>query len=154
MRSEFQTRPVPGEAPTRPVLLYDASCGLCNRCVRLLLRIDRRGVLRFAALQGGPAQGWLRAHGLPTADFDSMILVRDWDGPGGAYLRRTDALAAALAACGGAGRVLAWIRFVPRPWRDLVYRVVARLRSRLFGAWAPHRLPRPEWKNRFIGDPS
>ena len=149
-------RSSPGAARTGPVLLYDATCGLCNRAVRLLLRIDRTGVLRLAALQGGPAQAWLRSHGLPTEDFDSMVLVRDWDAPdgGSAYLLRTDALAAALEAGGGVGRVLAWSRFIPRPWRDLGYRAVARLRHRLFGAWAPRPLPRPEWKERFIGDPS
>ncbi len=148
--------PAPGDARKGPVLLYDATCGLCNRAVRLLLRIDRRGVLRFAALQGGPAQAWLRSRGLPTADFDSMVLVRDWEAHGGgpAYLLRTDALAAALRAAGGVGRVLAWIRFMPRPWRDLGYRVVARLRHRLFGAWVPRPLARPDWKERFIGEPS
>ncbi len=154
MSAETLMRPAPTGARTGPVLLYDGTCGLCNRSVRLLLRIDRRGVLRFAALQGGPAQAWLRSHGLPTADFDSMVFVRDWDAPGGgpAYLLRTDALAAALQACGGVGRLLAWIRFIPRPWRDPGYRLVARLRHRLFGAWVPRPLPRPGWKDRFIGD--
>jgi predicted DCC family thiol-disulfide oxidoreductase YuxK len=156
MRPEPPLSPASGEARSGPVLLYDATCGLCNRSVRLLLRIDRRGVLRFSALQGGPAQAWLRSRGLPTADFDSMVLVRDWGAQGGgpAYLLRTDALAAALEACGGAGRVLAWIRLLPRSWRDPGYRLVASLRHRLFGAWAPRALARPDWKERFIGEPS
>lgn len=140
------------------MLLYDGTCGLCNRAVRLLLRIDRRGILRFTTLQGAPGQAWLRAHGLPTDDFDSMVLVRDWDGENAgreAYALRTDALVAALEACGGAGRALAWIRFVPRTWRDACYRLVARLRFRLFGEWKDRPLPRPEWENRFIpGFPS
>jgi predicted DCC family thiol-disulfide oxidoreductase YuxK len=147
--------PSPIESQAGPVLLYDGECGLCNRAVRFLLGIDRRGVLRFAPLQGGPAQAWLREHGLPTGDFESMVYVREWGaGPGqGAYALRTDALAAALGACGGAGRLLAWIRFVPRPLRDGAYRLVARLRYRLFGAWKPRPLPRPEWRDRFIGGP-
>jgi len=149
--------PNPRESHAGPVLLYDGACGLCNRAVRFLLGIDRRGVLRFSALQGGPAQAWLRAHGLPTGDFESMVFVREWGaGPGAgreAYALRTDALVAALEACGGAGRVLAWIRFVPRPWRDGAYRLVARLRYRLFGEWRARPLPRPEWADRFIADP-
>jgi len=138
------------------VLLYDGTCGLCNRAVRLLLRLDRRGILRFSTLQGGPGQAWLRAHGLPTGDFESMVLVRDWSGgqpDPGAYLLRTDALVAALQACGGLGRALAWIRFVPRPWRDAGYRLVARLRHRLFGEWRERPLARPEWRDRFIAGP-
>jgi len=149
----------PNQEETRagPVLLYDGKCGLCNRAVRFLLRIDGRGILSFAALQGGPGQAWLRGHGLPTGDFESMVFVRDWSGaPNGgrdAYALRTEALVAALEAVGGAGRVLAWIRFVPGPWRDGAYRLIARLRYRLFGEWRARPLPRPEWGDRFIGGP-
>jgi len=137
-----------------PVLLYDGTCGLCNRAVRFLLRIDRRGVLRFSALQGGPGQAWLRAHGMPAGDFESMVLVRDWGAGASGYALRTDALVAALEACGGAGRVLGLVRFVPRPLRDCAYRLVARLRYRLFGEWRDRPLPRPEWGARFISGPA
>lgn len=141
-----------------PVLLFDGSCGLCNRAVRLLLRLDRRGTLRFAALQGAPAQAWLGAHALPSRDFDSLVFVRDWQGSGtgGAddYALRTDGLIAALQACGGLGPVLAWIRFIPRAWRDGAYRWVARERYRVFGEWRDRPLSRPEMSERFIADPS
>jgi predicted DCC family thiol-disulfide oxidoreductase YuxK len=63
---------------------------------------------------------------------------------------RTDGLVAALRACGGAGRALALVRFIPRALRDGAYRCVARTRYRLFGAWRPRPLSRPEWAARFI----
>lgn len=136
-------------AETAPVLLFDGGCGLCNAAVGFLLRIDRRGILRFATLQGAPGQAWLRANGLPEEDFESMVLVRDWDGAAG-YALRTDALVGALRACGGLGRALAWIRVIPRPWRDGAYRVVARLRYRVFGEWRPAPLASPQWAARFV----
>jgi len=136
-----------------PVLLYDGACGLCNRAVRFLLRIDRRGSLRFSTLQGGPGQAWLRARGLPAGDFESMVFVRNWDGGADAYSLRTDALVAALRECGGAGRLLACLRFVPRAWRDGGYRLVARLRYRIFGEWRARPLARAEWGDRFIAGP-
>jgi predicted DCC family thiol-disulfide oxidoreductase YuxK len=146
--------PIPEANRPGPVVLYDGTCGLCNRAVRFLLRIDRRGVLRFSTLQGAPGQAWLLAHGLPAGDFESMVFVRNWGGAAdagpGAYALRTDALVAALEACGGAGRALAWIRLVPRPWRDAGYRLVARVRYRLFGEWRARPLARPEWGDRFI----
>jgi predicted DCC family thiol-disulfide oxidoreductase YuxK len=144
----------PSPAKGAPVLLYDGECGLCNRAVRLLLRIDAGGVLRFASLQGGPGQAWLRLHGLATSGFDSMVFIRDWGprGGGDAFALRTDALVAALQACGGWGRVLGWIRVVPRPLRDAAYRLVARFRYRLFGPWRPLPLARPEWAGRFISE--
>lgn len=134
-----------------PVLLYDGECGLCNACVRLLLRIDERGVLRFAPLQSAPAQAYLRAQGLPTEDFDTLVFVRDWAQPSpGGYLVRTDGVLAACAAAGGWGRELANLRVLPRALRDAAYKVVARLRYALFGVYRPRPLPRPEWAARFL----
>jgi predicted DCC family thiol-disulfide oxidoreductase YuxK len=136
-----------------PVLLYDGTCGLCNRAVRLLLRIDSRAKLRFATLQGAPGQEWMGRHGFALDNFSTLVFVRDWeggDGGPGDYALRTDGFAEALAACGGIGTVLAWIRFVPRPLRDGAYRLVSRLRYRVFGDWKPRPLARPEYRERFI----
>jgi predicted DCC family thiol-disulfide oxidoreductase YuxK len=142
------------EARGAPVLLYDGECGLCNRSVRFLLAIDRTGLLRFAPLQSEPGQAWLRANGLPVDDFSSLVFIRDWEGRAaggpGAYALRTDGLVAALEAGGGIGRVLAFIRYFPRSWRDGVYRLVARIRYRIFGPWRDRPLARPEMRKRFI----
>lgn len=136
---------------TRPVLLYDGECGLCHRIVRALLRADRAGRLRYAPLQSEPAQAYLRAQGLPTKDFDSLVFVPDWDEPvRGACRLRTDGALAACAEVGGAWRVLAWLRIVPRVWRDPFYRLVARARHTLFGQHRPGPLPDPEWEQRFL----
>ena len=147
---------VPQEATQPgPVLLYDGSCGLCNRAVLLLLRADRRGVLRFAPLQGAPAQAWLAAHGLPRSDFDSLVFVGDWTDGAARPALRTDGLIEALAACGFPGGLASALRLVPRGLRDAAYRAVARYRYRVFGAWRPRPLPRAAWAARFIGgDPS
>ncbi len=135
-----------------PVLLYDGECGLCNRVVRLLLRLDRRERIRFAQLQGGSAQAYLRAQGLPVTDFDSLVYVPDWSRRApGEYLLRTDGVIAALDACGGLGPELAAVLGIfPAAWRDAGYRLVARWRYRVFGAWQSRPLPKPEWAARFI----
>lgn len=137
---------------TGPVLLFDGTCGLCNRCVRLLLRIDRHARLRFAPLQGPSAQAYLRRHGLPTDDFDSLLFVPDWvKQEQGGHLSRTDGVVAALRTCGGfgagCGAVLGWI---PAGWRDAGYKVIARWRYRLWGEWRPRPLARAEWAARFF----
>ena len=136
---------------TGPVLFFDGACGLCHRIVRLLLRWDRRSVLKFAPLQGPTAQAYLRTHGLPTEDFDSLVFVPDWarcERPD--YLLRTDGALAAARAVGGLGRMLAWTRVVPRAWRDAGYRLVARWRYRIWGEWQPQPLARAEWAARFL----
>jgi predicted DCC family thiol-disulfide oxidoreductase YuxK len=138
--------------PARPVLLFDGECGLCNRVVRLLLRLDRRGRLRFAPLQGPAAQEFLRAHGLPVKDFSTLVFVPDWIlRAEKTFLLRTDGAIAALRACGGAGRwFAAMLAIVPRRLRDAGYKFVARTRYKIFGPWKACPLPRPEWAARFI----
>jgi predicted DCC family thiol-disulfide oxidoreductase YuxK len=132
-----------------PVLLYDGECGLCNRVVRWLLSLDRKGNLRFAPLQGPTAQAYLRAHHLPTADFSTLVFVPNWPLGAAAPLLRTDGVIAALRAVGrgGVGRMLA---VIPRGLRDVGYKFVARLRYKIFGPWRSCPLPRPEWAARFI----
>lgn len=143
----------PDNFPRDPVLLYDGDCGLCNRVVRLLLRLDPDGRLRFARLQSEPAQHYLSAQGLPVEDFDSLVFVPDWTRrPDGGYLLRTDGVIAALRSGGGLGAELAAILAVwPAAWRDAGYRLVARWRYRVFGEWRPRPLARAEWAERFLG---
>jgi len=136
-----------------PGLLFDGECGLCNRLVRLLLRLDRRGALRFAPLQGPSAQEYLRAQHLPTEDFETLVYVPDWrHRERGDFLLRTDGVIAALRASGGGpARVLAaTIAIFPARLRDGAYRVVGRWRYRIFGPWRPRPLPRAEWMARFL----
>jgi len=151
----MDVQPVPSSppaGPSGPVLLYDGECGLCNRFVRLLLRLDARGALHFAALQAPSAQAYLRSHGLPAEDFDSLVFVPDWphaDRP--EFLLRTDGLIAAFQSCGGMLRAaLPLLRIIPSSWRDAAYRLIARTRYRIFGAWKPRPLPKPEWASRFF----
>jgi predicted DCC family thiol-disulfide oxidoreductase YuxK len=136
-----------------PVLFFDGECGLCNRLVRLLLRVDRGGRLHFAPLQGATAQHYLRTHGLPPTDFDTIIYVPDWsrrDRP--EYLVRTAGVIAALRATGaGFARVLAaLIALFPARIRDAGYRAVGHWRYRFFGPWRSRPLARAEWARRFL----
>ncbi|HVW21999.1 MAG TPA: DCC1-like thiol-disulfide oxidoreductase family protein [Opitutaceae bacterium] len=138
--------------PAGPVLLFDGECGLCQRLVGLLLRLDRAGRLRFAPLQGPAAQAFLRSHRLPTRSFSSLVFVPDWSRRARADFRlRTDGVIGALRCLGAGGRMAAGaLRLAPAPLRDLAYRAVARVRHRLFGPWRPRPPARPEWAARFL----
>jgi predicted DCC family thiol-disulfide oxidoreductase YuxK len=134
-----------------PVLMFDGDCGLCQRLVRGLMRLDRAGRLRFAPLQGRTAQAYLRRHGLPTVDFDTRVFVPDWSRrERREFLVRTAGVIGALRSLHRSGaRVLAGLlaAFPPR-LRDAGYRWVARGRFRIFGPWQPRAWPRPEWAER------
>lgn len=132
-----------------PVLLFDGECGLCNFLVRVLLKKDREARLRFAAMQGAYGQAALRAHGLPTKDFDSLVFLPA--GVAGPAMLRSDGALAALEALGGHHAKLARLeRKVPVAIRDLGYNLVARTRYAIFGRYRPRPLPNPAWAERFI----
>ena len=136
---------------SQPVLLYDGDCGLCNAVVRFLLKRDRRGVLRFAPLQGRTGQAFLAARGMNTQDFDSIVFIEDLTRADMAFSLRTAGVARALEEMGGGWRRAArMLRVVPVSWRDALYRLVARVRYRIFGRYTPTPLPNPEWARRFL----
>lgn len=137
---------------TGPVLLFDGECGLCVRCVASLLRADWRGSLCVAPLQGAHGQRLLEQRGLPTRDFDSIVLVPAWelraDVP---LLFRTDALLATAGLVGGRWRCLTALRVVPTAVRDAAYRLVAKTRGCLFNRGSLEDIARhPLWRRRLL----
>ncbi|MBB5359854.1 putative DCC family thiol-disulfide oxidoreductase YuxK [Rhodanobacter sp. ANJX3] len=130
----------------RPIVVFDGVCLLCNRWVDFLLRHDRVGRYRLAAMQGNHGRRLLLTHGLSADDPSSFLLVED-----GLGFTDTEALTRVLAGLGRGWQIVAWmIRAVPRFVRDPTYRWVARHRYRLFGRRTHCRLPDPAYVERFL----
>lgn len=127
------------------VIVFDGVCALCNRWVRFLLRFDRKGRYRFAAMQGQQGSAMLRAHGLDPQDPMSFLLL---DAQGA--WTDTDAILRVLAGLDGVWRLTGVLRMVPRGWRDAAYRALARNRYRWFGRNDACHLPALEQAARFL----
>jgi predicted DCC family thiol-disulfide oxidoreductase YuxK len=127
------------------IVLFDGVCNLCNRSVSFIIRHDARRRLRFASLQSEFGRRVVAEHGGEQGDLDSILLLQG----GKLYDLSTAALriAAGLTAPWPA---LALFLVVPRPLRDLVYRVIARNRYRWFGRREACSVPTPETQSRFI----
>ena len=128
-----------------PVLLFDGVCNLCNASVQWVLKRDRAGQFRFAALQSDAGRQLLAQHGMDADVVDTVVLVF-----GGRLYTRSDAALEILRHLGGVWAWLSIFRWVPRPLRNAVYNWVARNRYRWFGREETCWLPRPEWKSRFL----
>jgi predicted DCC family thiol-disulfide oxidoreductase YuxK len=144
-------------APRAHLVLYDGVCGLCNRTVRLLLRIDRRRVLAFAPLQGQTAAQLAARHGFPIAAagedslaLRSIVYVRSFGLKHERAHLKSDAVLRILGDVGGAWSLLAVFRVVPRLLRDPLYDWVARHRYRWFGRYDSCPLPPPDQRARFL----
>ncbi len=111
-----------------PVLFYDGGCGLCHLSVRVLLRLDRGGRLRFAPLGGERFTAAMAARPLPDLP-DSLLLLT----PDGRLRVRSAAVLQSLRLAGPPwSAVAALAELVPRRLRDALYDAVARARHRLF----------------------
>jgi predicted DCC family thiol-disulfide oxidoreductase YuxK len=126
-----------------PVALFDGECSICDTTVRFLLRRDAHGRLRFASLQGETAAALRAERADFPRDLATMVLAEPAPGGGLRLLLNSDGIARAIELTGSTGLARA-LRLVPRPVRDLVYRVFARNRYRLFGRKDACDLPAPE----------
>jgi predicted DCC family thiol-disulfide oxidoreductase YuxK len=127
------------------IVVFDAQCLLCNGWVQFILRHDRRGVIRFASMQGAAGRGLLTGAGLQVDGLQTLLVVdgaRSW--------QHTAAILRVLHVLGWPWRS-AWIAWlVPAPLRDTLYRWVARHRYRLFGKSATCLLPLAGQAARFL----
>ena len=127
-----------------PILFFDGVCGLCSLLVDFSLRHDRNGLVRFAPLQGAMAAALLTDDDI--TDLDTVVFADD-----GVLLRHSSAVVGLLRQLGGPWRFLATLLWlVPRPLRDVGYRIVARSRYRIFGRKDTCRVPTPGERERFL----
>lgn len=149
------TRTAPTSAPTArveplldagPVLLYDGECGVCNRSVQWILAHERESTLRFAPLESEIGRSLTRCAQVP-GEVDSLLWIETKDH---AVVARkwSDSVVATLEYVGGPWRLLAVIRFIPRPIRDFLYKAFARRRLQV--ASPTCLVPPAESRSRFL----
>ena len=133
-----------------PIVLYDGVCGLCNRLVQFLLKRDVHDRLHFASLQSEFAEKVLGRHGLDPGDLDTVYLIEDYDHPAEKLLARSDAIIEVVRQLGGFWRIAGIGKILPRSSRDVMYRLVAKNRYRVFGKYETCMLPAPKDRNKFL----
>lgn len=127
------------------IVVFDAQCLLCSRSVQFLLRHDRKGVFRFASIQGKTGAALLEKAGRQLDGLQTMLLCDDrhvWD--------ESAALLRVMHGLGWPWRLfwVAWL--VPAPLRDALYRSLARNRYRCFGRSETCLIPPIKAADRFL----
>ena len=133
-----------GTAQNPPIIFFDGVCGMCNRFVDLILKIDSKGTFTFAPIQGETAKQMLPP--LSEAPQEWSMFYLDEQG----VYEESEAFLKVYRRLGGTWRLLSLLRLVPRGIRDFVYRTVARNRYRWFGRIDACRIPSPEEQGRFL----
>ena len=126
------------------IVLFDGECNLCDSLVQFTIKRDRRGEIRYAALQSDTGRRLLQRYRLSDSAGDTFVFVAK----GQAYVRSTAALRLAQRLSGG-WPVLSILLIIPAFVRDPLYRYVARNRYRWFGKKQRCMLMKPEYRERF-----
>jgi predicted DCC family thiol-disulfide oxidoreductase YuxK len=127
------------------IILFDGECAFCEGRVRFIARHDRGRYFRFGASQSPRGAALLASHGYTRASARSIVLIED----GEIYLRST----AVLRIARHLDRPWSWTApflAIPAPFRDIPYRIVAAVRTRLAGRANACEIPPPEIRDRLI----
>lgn len=126
------------------IVLFDGVCNLCNGAVQWLIKRDKKQVLRYASLQSEYGVEFLREAKLP-AETDSIVLLC-----GNEVLTESDAVLKIAKLLGFPYNMAVAGKCLPRSWRNVIYRWVAKNRYKWFGKRAECMLPTAETRRLFL----
>ena len=130
---------------SKPIILFDGVCNLCNSSVQFVIQHDRANKFLFAALQSQTGQALLQQYNLPQQGFDSFVLIQNEK----VFLRSTAALHVAKQLNGPAKLLYGFI-IVPAFIRNTVYNFIAKNRYKWFGKKESCMMPTPTLQSRFL----
>ena len=130
-----------------PILLFDGHCNLCNAWVNFIVKRDSSSTIRFASLQSLAGNRMLEEHKIDSNYIDSLVLFEEDK----VSVSSTAALRI-LSYLDGWERHLIYLTILPRTFRDLVYRFVAKNRYKWFGKREQCMVPTAGLSKRFLPD--
>src|ERR1700761_6074781 len=130
--------------PDDDVILYDGVCVFCSGWVRFVPARDVGRRFRFTAIQSAYGSRLAQTFGIDPDAPDTNAVVH-----GGIAYFKSDAALTVLSHLPGWGWVRV-LRFIPRPWSDAVYSLVARNRYRIFGRYEECFVPDAEIRARVM----
>ncbi|MFL6466639.1 MAG: thiol-disulfide oxidoreductase DCC family protein [Pyrinomonadaceae bacterium] len=127
------------------LVLFDGVCNFCNGAVNFVIERDNTGYFKFAPLQSEIGEEMCEKYGIDKLKTDSIVLIEDEQ----AYIHSKAALRIARRLSGLWPLFYGFI-IIPRPIRDLAYKLFAKYRYRLFGRQDACMIPTPDVRARFL----
>ena len=130
-----------------PILLFDGHCNLCNAWVKFVVNRDHLGKVRFASLQSRVGKTLLDEFQIDQNYNDSLVLIEEEE----VFVSSTAALRT-LSYLSTWESQLKFLLVLPRPFRNFIYRLVAKYRYKWFGRQEQCMVPSAELSQRFLED--
>lgn len=134
---------------SKPVILFDGVCNLCNSSVQFIIKNDPKGRFQFAALQSPFGEKVKEENQLEGKELESVLLVQ----PSGKVLSRSTAALSIAKGLRGLWPMMFAFIIIPPFLRNAVYDFIARNRYKWFGKQESCMFPTPEIKSRFVDLP-
>jgi len=126
------------------IIFYDGICNLCDGFVNFVIRKDPDCKIKFCALQDSRAVLMKEELKLDES-MDTVIGLHH-----GKVYTHSDVLFLVAKELGGFWNILLPLQFLPRGFRNFIYRWVARNRYRWFGKQESCILPTSDIEGRFL----
>ena len=104
------------------LVFYDSSCGVCDRFIKILAKIDKNDTLRFAPLNGENSRGVGIKLSNNSQKWSIVVLDK------GESYEKSDAILVILLKIPILSKVAFLFKLFPRAFRDKGYEVFARWR--------------------------
>lgn len=113
----------------KDIIIFDGECNLCNGVVGWLMKFAPPAIFEFVPFQSPKGQQLLRHFNRRTDRLDTVILIDDY----GAHTH-SDGFLKIIAEIPKWKRVAALLAFIPRMFRDFIYKTASRNRLKWFGS--------------------
>lgn len=140
--NEYTLAEIKSMSQSNPIIAFDGVCNLCNGFIQWLIKRDKKKQFRYTTLQSNTGEILKRTI---EVNGDSVLLV---------YKEQIYALSDVGLKCmqilGGGWTILSWLIYLPKGFRDMVYRYIAENRYKWFGKSDVCMMPDPSIKSLFL----
>lgn len=122
------------------IIIFDGICGLCNKSVDMLIKLDKKKKFLYTSLQG---------EFIKTLNIDPKVESIIYYENGEIFYKST-AILKIFRSLGGIWILTNIFYIIPRVIRDFVYDLIAKYRYTIFGEMLQCRIPKKEEEELFI----
>jgi len=122
------------------VIIFDGICGLCNKSIDILIRLDKNKIFKYTSLQGE----YVKTLGIDE-EIDSIICYDN-----GTLHYKSTAILKILRSLGGVWILTSIFYIIPKGVRDFIYDIIAKYRYDIFGKMESCRMPTEDEVALFI----
>ena len=124
------------------IVFYDAYCVLCDSSIIWLIENDKNNILQFSHFKSDFALSKIKN----TENSDTVSILTS----NGEILQKSDAVIFLLTLLKKYVILKSIIQITPKVIRDFFYDVIAKNRYKWFGKYESCKIPKSEWKSKFL----